>query len=401
MSFPRRLLILAVALVALPHRTEAQVAEPPADAPFQVGPMVLAPVLRLTNVGHDSNVFNTNDNPKADMMAMFSPSVDGWLRMAHGRATGRSQFDLYYFRTLTELRAVDSDHSAQIEIPVNRVKPYFSARVLNTRHRQNLEIDALARRRTSSGTLGMDVRLTSKVTAGLFARRSNLKYEANSLYLGTDLARELNYTSRGEGANIRYALTPLTTISVEAERGRDRFAFGSGRDSNNLWINSGITFAPRALISGHASVGVQRRTFLGGTSPEFTGPVASADLTYTLLGRTRFTVSAARQLEYSYIYSDYVMGGVSLSVAQRFGDSWEVGGSIGRSRLNYRQIASPAGTLDFSDETVLTFGGDVGYMLGHTRLGFYVDHRQRQVDEPTIFRGYQRLRIGSSVAYTF
>jgi hypothetical protein len=123
----------------------------------------------LTNVGHDSNVFNRNenDNPQSDVTATLSPSLDAWLRMAHARANGRTQFDGYYFRQLTDLRAIDTDTSGHIEVPVNRVLAYATGSLTNTRHRQNLEIDSLARRRNDSVTAGIDVRLTAKVTAGM------------------------------------------------------------------------------------------------------------------------------------------------------------------------------------------------------------------------------------------
>ena len=56
MPFPRScLLILANLLLAMVVRpAAAQVAEPPNSAPVQAGPLVLAPVLRLTNVGYET-----------------------------------------------------------------------------------------------------------------------------------------------------------------------------------------------------------------------------------------------------------------------------------------------------------------------------------------------------------
>jgi hypothetical protein len=361
----------------------------------------------LTNVGHDSNVFNRyrDDNPQSDVTATLSPSVDAWLRMAHARANGRTQFDAYYFRQLTDLRAIDTDSSGHIEVPVNRVLPYATGTLTNTRHRQNLEIDALARRRNDSVTAGVDIRLTAKVTAGAFERRTSLRYNANSLYFGTDLARVLNHTSIGEGVELRYALTPLTTFGVGAERSRDRFDFASERDSDNRSIGANIQFSPRALISGGASVGVQKHHVLGGLAPDFSGSVVAADLGYSLLGRTRFAVTGRRQLEYSYIDdTDYLRGGAALVVTQRLGDSWDVGGSLGRDRLSYRRNASlrnTSTTPGLTDETVFVSSGNIRYNLGHTQIGVDVEYRERLADQTQTFRGYQRLRVGSTLTYAF
>jgi hypothetical protein len=409
-STRKRTLIFAAAMVVMgpASRLGAQIADPPSNAPIQAGPLVLAPVLRLTNAGHDSNVFNKSDddNPQGDFAATFSPAVDAWLRMAHGRASVRSQFDLYYFKQLTNLRAVDSDNSGAVEIPLNRVLAHASATLTNTRHRQNLEIDAIAKRRTDLVTAGMDVRLSAKATAGLFTRRSHLEYEANSLYLNTDLSRVLNHKSTGEGVELRYAVTPLTTLNIEAARERDRFDFTSDRNADNLVVTSGVTLNPRALISGSASIGIQTRRFLSGDARDFTGTILSTNLTYALLGRTRFIVAARRQLEYSYLVGqpDYVTTGATLTVMERLGDAWDVGGSVGRDRLAYRGAEPPsnaAAIFNFPDETVIMSSGDIAYNLGRTRVGFYVEHRERQTDEPTVFRGYQRLRIGSTVTYAF
>jgi hypothetical protein len=400
------LILTTLLFVAVVRSADAQFSEPPANAPVQAGPLVLAPVFRLTNAGYDNNVFNEEqDKRRGDVMAMFSPSVDGWLRMAHGRASGRSQFDAYYFRTLTDLRSVDSEHSAQIEVPVNRFRPNFAARLVNTRHRQNLEIDALDRRRTLTLRGGFDVRLTAKATAGVFAVRDGLDYATNSLFRGTDLSRVLNHTSIGQGANISYALTPFTAVNVEAQRQRDEFDHAPERNSDNFRVGTGVTFAPRALISGSASVGVQKRKFLAGTkSAAGTGTFVAVDLAYTLLGRTAFAINAHRELDYSYLIAqpDYLSSGVSVTVTQRMGQSWELRGSIGRHHLAYNPdpLANAALVSSYA-ETILMSGGEISYSLGHSRIGFRVDYSERLAALNVFDRGYQRVRLGSTFTYAF
>jgi hypothetical protein len=362
-------------------------------------------VVRVTDIGRDTNIFNNSDgdNPKSDMTATFSPSVDGWLRMAHGRANGRTQFDLYYFKTLSDLRAVDSDSSAHFEVPINRVQPYITGSFISTRHRQNLEIDSLSRRRNTTVTLGADLRVTAKLTAGVFTRRTSLEYEANSLFLNTDLSRVLNHASTGEGVSLRYALTPLTTLGVEADRSRDRFKFASDRDSDNTIVTTNLSLNPRALISGGVSIGVQEHRVLAGGGPNFQGTIATAALSYLLLGRTRFSIVARRQLEYSFVdQTDFLNTGFGIAVAQRLGDRWDIGGSTTRDRLNYRRTGpvNPA-AFSFADETVFTTTGDVSYNLGRTQVGARAEYRERQNDGTSAFRGYDRLRVGATVTYTF
>jgi hypothetical protein len=380
--------------------------EPPANPPMQLGPLVLAPVLRLTDVGYDSNVLNLNvdDNPQGDYTTTFIPSVEAWLRLPRMRLNGRGQLNFYYFKELTDLRAMDSDMAARLEVPLNRLIPYVDGALADTRHQRNLEIDAIARRRDESLTAGADVRFSDKFFAGGYARRGSLEYEEDELYLGTDLARVLNHTSRGEGIAFRYLATPFSTFTVEVENQRDRFDLSPERDSDSFSVLPSVTFSPFALISGRASIGYQHREFLSGTQPDFSGTVAFVDLNYTLLGRTRFTVEAHRQLEYSYLVGQYqyVDAGVTGTVVQRLADAWDIGGSLGRTTLTYSQVMTagdPAAPL-YPDETILTASGNVGYNVGRARIGFQVEQRRRAAGGAGT-RGYERFRIGSTVTYVF
>jgi hypothetical protein len=372
---------------------------------FQIGPVALAPVFRLSEFGFDSNVYNRSDGsgPVGDFVSRMSPGADASLRSTHLRVSGRTRFDVYYFKKLTELRAVDNDNSAQVELILNRVTLLVSGKRETTRHRRNLEIDAIARRRSNEVSAGVGVRLTGKTSFDVSVTRSTLKYDANSLFRDTDLSRVLNHKALGETIAFRYAATALTKFSVEASRTRARFDSVSDRDSDEWRITPVVEFSPFALVSGRAAVGFYRRNFAN-VGSQSTGPSALIDLSYTLLGRARFTVSANRVPQYSYLsgVADYVEAGVTGSVSQRLGESWDVGGRFGRVRLSYHQNPVPGVvTTPIPNETVLRSGVDLGYNLRRTRIGLYVENDQRSTDQPALFRGYQRFRIGSTATYVF
>ena len=134
------------------------------QAPFRLGPVGLSPSIQLTNVGWDSNVFNQNEeaDPPGDFTSAFHPALDFAMRSPRFNLSARSQWDYYYFRRLSSLRALDIDQSARVDAALNRLSPYVSGSWLTTRHRQNLEIDAIVRRRNSAVTLGTAVRLSAK-----------------------------------------------------------------------------------------------------------------------------------------------------------------------------------------------------------------------------------------------
>jgi hypothetical protein len=95
-----------------------------------------------------------------DVMATLSPAVEGWFRTPRMRLTGRSQLDMFYYRELTSLRAVDSNHSGRLDVTVNRLTPWVTGNVAVTRHSQNFEIDAIVKQRNDGFRVGTDVRLT-------------------------------------------------------------------------------------------------------------------------------------------------------------------------------------------------------------------------------------------------
>ena len=75
--------------------------DPPLDARLRAGPLTVAPVIRIWNAGHDSNVFNrdSGSDPKGNTTLTASPSVAMWLRSRLIRATGYAVADLYLQRT--------------------------------------------------------------------------------------------------------------------------------------------------------------------------------------------------------------------------------------------------------------------------------------------------------------
>jgi len=427
-TISRRLAAIALAVtlsgVVSVVPASAQNPDPPESPPVQLGPVVLAPVLRLSDFGYDSNILNRAeaDNPESDITAVFIPSLEGWLRMAHLRVTGRGQFDMHYFKTRNDLNAVDTDVAGRIDLPINRLTPYVTGTLIDARYRPSLEIDSLSRRRTASVTAGLDLRLTPKLVANVNAHAARLEYDANSLYLGSDLADELNHDGRGEGVQLRMALTPYTTVGAYLDRNRDRFDTSPERDADSSQIGTFVEFNPAALISGRASIAFLNSQFRSGTVPDFNGTIMQADLTYTMRARTQILVGARRQLNYSYIpgQQQYVEAGFSTKLTQRIGEAWDVGFQVGWGHLSYLEGTAappilpdgggttppptPASTSKPPGETTWNAAIDLGYNLRRTRLGFHFDNLDRASDENTAasaVRATVRTRIGSTISYTF
>lgn len=398
-------IVMSVAL-----RAQETVTPPPADAPFLLGPLTLAPVID-SYIGHDDNLFNQSSsaNPQGDITGTFSPMVNAWLTTPRARANVRARSDLYYYGEFSDLSALDWNVDARIELPLNRLVPFVSSGLVKTNNSQNLEVDAYAGLMSTRYGVGTSIRLTSRISTEISVRRSQQDYDEQALYEeDLNLSETLDYASTGVAIALRYRLTPLTTVGVEAARSQDRFESATDRDSNNRTITPFIELRPLALISGRVSVGVQSRNTLSGDTEDFNGTVVNTSLTYTLLGRTQLSLSLNRALQYSYLEgrTDYVDGRITVGVVHQLTDSWDVTGSIGRGRIDYRDTI-PAGGSDtavtpvqYPNEKQLVAGAGAGYRRRRTRVGFRVEYSRRDPESSTL-GGYTRTRALSSVTYTF
>jgi hypothetical protein len=380
------------------------VSEPPADVRFLAGPLAVAPLVE-TNVGYDDNVFNQSvDDPQGDLSAVFSPSANIWLILPRARAEGRGRVDFIYYKEFADLKAVDWNTDGRLEVPLNRLTPFVSGVFVNTTNPQNLEISTMARRFTGTLQVGTAVRLGGRTSLEFSISRFKQDYDPDAFYDDADLPEQLDYTSIVGGAAVRYAATPLTTLGVQTLLTRDRFEVSTERDSNSWSLLPFVEFKPFALISGRASVGIQNNRVLSGDAPDFTGTVVDASLTYTLLGRTRFTFGAYRALQYSSLEgrTGYIQGGVTSSVAHQLNDVWDVGGGIGRSRLTYRDTIPPGtdASVTYPDETYWSWTAETGYRFLSTRISFRLDHSLRDADASGL-GGYNRTRAYSLVTHTF
>jgi hypothetical protein len=309
--------------------------------------------------------------------------------------------DLVYFAKYGSERSVNARHVFEVEALLRRLRPYATLRLTNTRERPGFEIDARSRRRETGVAFGNDFQLTAKTTAEVEMRHNRIAFDADALFDGTYLFQVLNRTESAVTAGVRHALTPLTTVVAGVDVERNRFAHSTHRDTNAVRVMGGVELARSALVSGAASVGFRSARPLDAATPPFDGAVGSADVSYELLGATRFTLRVARDLDHSYDerWPYYVASGVSGTIRRQVAASWDAQVSVGRQGLAYRaSTLFPAG--DRRRDRVRTFGVGAGYRLGPTsRLVFNVDHVARTSELP--LHGYSGLQSGFSLSYDF
>lgn len=379
--------------------------DPRSEAQVHVGPLYLTPRLAVEEFGIDTNVFN-NTEEKQDFTFTLAPHVDVWVPFARrALLTTSVTSDIVYYQTYSSERSVNPEIKVRGDAFLGRVTPFAEGSYLLSRQRPNFEIDVRSRRDERSVKAGVDLRLSPKLSLELSGRHGRVEFDADATYNDINLQETLNRETRTASASIRHAVTPLTTLVLRAERGNDRFQFSPLRDSDTLRIMPGVEFKPVALVSGSGFVGFRRFTPLSSSLESFSGLVANAALSYTLLGSTRFTVMVDRDVTYSYerVQPYYVVDGHGLTVRRQLVGRTDVTGGVHRQKFTYRDLLLPGAISSDLNRVDIThvWSGSVGYRIGlGGRVGFGVVYQERETNSLR-FRNYEGLRFATSVDYGF
>lgn len=393
-----RTLAFVCVLAGLPLPAAAQDDDDPFErARFHLGPLRFTPVLQLTSVGRDSNIFNEAEDPKSDTTAAVGPSVRFWLRPGRLRIGGQAGAQYLYFRQFENQRAWNTTNELRLELKLVRLTPFVSGEYIDTKDRVGYEIDSRSRRRDLAGTVGAAVHLGARTDVVASYRRYQGEYDENETFLGATLARELNREEERGELQVRYALTPLTTFVLRNELGRDRFDAATLRNSDSLRIMPGFETKPDALISGSAFVGYRRFDARDPLVADYSGVVAAVNAVY-LRDATRFEVKVDRDLAYSYSVERpyYALLDTGLVVTHRFPQRWEAVGRVSRQTLAYRVTG---GSADAPTDRGYTYGLGFGVLPNETlRLGLDVIYstRRSQVEGRRDFDG---TRVFGSITY--
>ena len=405
--FPRgRQAIGAVALllcVTAPLAAQTSEGAPdPAKVRVQIGALWMNPTVSLTNLGIDDNVFNESDDlgPKRDFTFTVTPTTDLWVRMGRTWVSGTIKEELIWYQKYATERAANSTYRVGWKVPLTRLIVDVGANYLNARDRPGYEIDARALRTETKYNGSVELRALSKTYIGVRGERVQIDFDKDAVFLGANLETELNHVTTIGGVSVRHQLTPLTAIAVVASRSEDRFDFSSLRDSDSDTLAFNLVFDPFALIKGGATIGFRNFQPRDSSVEAYKGVTASVDLSYSLLGVTKFTVRGMRDIQYSFEVNEpyYLQNGIEGSIAQQIFGPFDAVARAGVQSLAYRNRFGATGLIADRVDRVRTFGVGVGYHLGKdVRLGFNLDH-SRRVSE-LARRQYSGLKFGTAVTY--
>jgi hypothetical protein len=396
-----RTVVLALAMALTPLAASAQSnAGPPSNVRMRIGPLFVNPTLALSNAGRDTNVFNDAKNPKEDVTITITPATDLWLRVGPSWVQGNIREDIVWFQKFTSERSANNSYTVKWMIPLNRLTVTPNGAYVNTRERPGYEIDARAERTEKMYGGNIEYRLFTKTFVGVEARRAMTDFVEGSFFQGTDLHNELNRTVDIGTLNVRHQMTPLTSLNLSASIDQDRFQFDPLRNSDSRGYAASIRFDPAALIKGTASFGYRDFKPKSPDLPGYQGSTFAVDLSYVLLGVTRFTVNAVRDVQYSYDVNEpyYLQTGIAGSIGQQIFGPVDVVVRGGVRRLEYRDRITAIVPIANRTDRPTSYGAGIGYHLGRdTRVGVNADHTRR--DSAVDARQYQGWTYGIAVTY--
>jgi hypothetical protein len=392
-----------------PDPTVARPNAPP-EPHFVLGPVGISPAFSISEVGVDSNVFNSGTRRESDFTATLNPAVNVVTRMGLVRFSGQAALGLVFYNRFKAQQAVNGTYQGDAEMELSRIRPWVSVTYARTRTRPGFEIDLRARRTEPRVSVGSEVRLSGRTWFDFAYRHASFSFDEGQTFVEADLRTKLNRTAEAWSGTMRFAATPLTTLVAIGELERIRFGFSPLRDADSIRVMPGFEFNPDALVRGRAYAGFRRFKPLVPGVPAYAGVVAAVEVSSTVHATTKLDVRVSRDVSFSFEDATpyYVSTGAALVVTQRLAGPFDMRASGGVDRLRYRSIegaSAPLTALDSSSfertDTVLAFGGGLGYHLGETaRIGANVEYADRS-SNAALANPYDRLRIYGSLNYEF
>jgi Putative beta-barrel porin 2 len=393
------LMILCLSPSASARQVPTAADDPVAMAPFRLGVLGLDLRIGISQLGVDTNVFNTTNDAQSDLTFTLVPGAQVWLRTARGLFSFTGNLEFVYFSEFETERSVNGYSFGQYEYRFTRFRPYVSASWLDTQQRPGYEIDARARHYERDVHAGFDLRVASRATVRLDVRDLDYTFAGDEVFNGEVLKEDLNRTLQAVELSWRQRLTALTTWVTRVSRETERFHFEELRNANSFRVNSGFELGRYALIRGSAFVGYRNLAAAdGGIIPRFSGVTADLDVAYTAPTQTRLTAAVERDVQYSYeeLRPYYVQTGWTATLTQRLIGRWDIQLSGGRDRLGYQAFLPVDKRTDF----IGRFGGGIGYTVGdEVRVGFEAQSVYRSSEDPN--REYGGVRAGVSVTYGY
>lgn len=395
----RAVAIVVLALVIAAPADPASAQEVSGDPVFVTGPVSWSPAVALSEFGFDSNVFlEGSDKALRDITGTLTPSVAALLSSPRIELRSSAAVDLVYFERYVDQRALNQRYSGRAALTVSLFQPFVAGAWDRVRDRQSPEVDVRARRQTHTTTVGLGLFSLSRASLTLALSRGVAEYASGQTFEGAELARELNRDTDSATVGFNFNLTPLTSLTATATLLRDRYLLVRGKDQENQLVSVGISFAPDAVIRGHAGVGYSQLTVEDPNAISYKGFTTDVDIGYSLFDVTRVTARFTRATAASIREPFYVQTLYGGEVQQAFFGPTDLVLRGSRQVLDYPGLPSRdiAGHLDYINSIA---AGVLVRLSGSSSIDVTYELARRIAESPD--QSFERRRLITSVSLGF
>lgn len=342
-----------------------------ADAPsgrFRIAGVYFTPTVSFTNVGLDSNVFNTSVAPLSDFTFSLQPAVDVATRIGAVGVSWIGRGDFSHYRRFDDQGGGGGSSRLQFEVPINRVRMFAAHRYLNTKERPTPEIDVRVRRREQEATAGAEVYVSALTRMTLTVDSGMVRFDQSASARGLVIARALDRQTDRATAFLAHAITPLTSITATYAVQRERFLGDELRNNTNRRAMAGLSFQPLALVTGRIEAGALQYLPEGDRVVGLTAPSYAADLGYVFKGRTHLGARVDRSVSYSIDDASayYLQTSYGSTLIHAVTDSVRVSVAATRQRLEHQLtgLVEPIGEPVAPFTRLATFDTGIGFDNG-------------------------------------
>lgn len=352
----------------------------------------------------DTNVQYQRER-KTDFVASAGPGLDIALPfLDHWKLELLGSSEYFYFHRTKELRRWTGGGSASLFWKTTGTQASVSTRVFRDFSRPNFEVDT--RVTSDQRFFGADLeRDLGRLTLQVDASYATTRVESGQEFRGADLATALTMDRYGGGAELRYRMTPLTSLLFEGAYSETRFPKADRRDFSEQ--NAGLGIMTSGIIDGRVTAGVRRTQLIQGNVQK-TQPYLRGDLTQNLGRRLRLTERYTHESAVSAFASDGDLPTferrtleviLAIEITRRV--DMRIGGSRDRTLSDgLVTIVQDDGTTRTAkrDDVAYTGRADIGMRLGRARTSVFVSYTTRDSQFFSDF-GIQGFQAGARVEY--
>jgi hypothetical protein len=412
-----RVIVVLGALFALaPTHSPAQ--DPPASPPkaetnhsgaplgqFTAGPFIITPTFRIGSLAVDTNVQYQRER-RADFVASAGPGLDIALPfLDHWKLEIQGSSEYFYFHRTKELRRWTGGGGVTLHWATTGTRASLTTFANRDFSRPSLEVDArvASTQNNVTGSLERDLGRLTLVTRVFFNRA---KIDGGQEFRGADLTAVLTANRFAAAPELRYRLTPLSTLLIEAGYEATRFPNTTSRNFHQESVGLGIMTG--GFFKGQVTAGVRRNKLAEGDE--------SNDQFY-LRGSLAQQIGRRLNLRESYTQESAISAFAaegSLPTFERRSLSLDLAIAI-TSRIDLRlggthesiksdglvNIVLDDGTkaTGLRDDVAYIGRADLGIRLGRARLGLFASYTTRESVFFSDF-GIDGLLAGARVEYS-